>query len=215
MHDFAKAESLYRMAIRANPGQHDSNSQRSERADRGGKKAATDSFMAIEERRLQSNSAYAYHLIIRAHVDGSEGRAEHLADSIHGASKIMNTKAAASYFGAQLAATHGRLAEAERRYRQLAVREQRDRQRRPADRRFNHLRRVRRVAPQSAARAAARLDNALAVHPLASIPERDRPTPIWRGPMPSPGVQTAPGHSRSVRPDQGHGVVPESPVARS
>jgi len=177
MHDFAKAESLYRMAIRANPDNTIPIPNVLNVLIAEGKKAATDSFMAIEERRLQSNSAYAYHLIIRAHVDGSEGRAEHLADSIHGASKIMNTKAAASYFGAQLAATHGRLAEAERRYRQLAVENNEIGNAGPPIGDSITFVEYDAWLRNQPGRAAARLDNALAVHPLASIPERDRPYP--------------------------------------
>ena len=175
MHDFAKAESLYRMALRVNPDNTIPIPNVLNVLIAQGKQAATDSFMAIEARRLQSNGSYAFHLIVRAHLDGNEDRAAQLADSIHGASKIVDTRATASYFGAQLAATRGRLSDAERRYRQLSAENKEIGNAGPpiADSiGFVEFDAWLRNQP---ARAVARLDAALAAEPLSAIAERDRP----------------------------------------
>jgi tetratricopeptide (TPR) repeat protein len=175
MRDFAKAESLYRMALRANPDNTIPLANVLNILIGQGKWAATDSFMAIEERRLQSNSTYAFHLIVRAHIEGNDDRAEHLADSIHSASKVLDTRTTASYYGAQLAATRGRLMDAERRFRQLGAENKELGSAGPPltdSLAFVELDAWLRNQPT---RAAARVDAALAAHPLAGIPERDRP----------------------------------------
>ena len=177
MRDYAKAESLYRMALRVNPDNTIPLPNILNVLIAQGKRAATDSFLAIEERRLQSNSTYAYHLIVRAHIDGNTDRAEHLADSIHSASKVLDTRTTASYYAAQLAATRGKLTDAERRYRQLAAENKELGSSPPPLNDSITFAEYDAWLRNQPARAAARVDAALAVHPLAGIPERDRPYP--------------------------------------
>jgi tetratricopeptide (TPR) repeat protein len=175
MHDFAKAESLYRLALRVNPDNTIPLPNVLNVLISQGKQAATDSFMAIEARRLPNNGSHAFHLIIRTHVEGNEDRAEHLADSIHAASKITDTKATASYLGAQLLATRGRLSDAEKRYRQLAVENKELGSAGPAIADTVTFVEYDAWLRNQPARAVARLDAALATQPLTGIPERDRP----------------------------------------
>jgi tetratricopeptide (TPR) repeat protein/tRNA A-37 threonylcarbamoyl transferase component Bud32 len=175
MQQFAKAESLYRLAFRINPDNTIPLPNILNVLIDQGKRAATDSFMAIELRRLPNNNFYAYHLIVRAHDDGEYDRAERLADSVHGASRILATRVTGSYYGAQLAATRGRLVDAERRYRQLATENKELGSAGPAIADSVTFVAFDAWLRNQPARAAARLDAALAAQPLAELPEADRP----------------------------------------
>jgi tetratricopeptide (TPR) repeat protein/tRNA A-37 threonylcarbamoyl transferase component Bud32 len=175
MHDFAKAESLYRMALRVNPDNSIPLPNLVNMLIAQGKREATDSFVALEARKLPNNSFYAYHLAVLAHDEGNDDRAEHLMDSIHTASKILDTRATASYLGSQIVATRGRVADAERRFKQFeAENKELGSAAPPIDDSIAFAAYDAWLRNQPT-RAAARLDAALNAHPLAGLPEPDRP----------------------------------------
>jgi eukaryotic-like serine/threonine-protein kinase len=175
MRSYAKAESLYRMAMRVNPDNTIPLPNLVNLAIDQGKRAMLDSLLAEEGKRLRNNSSYAYHLAAVAVNDGYYDRASQLLDSIHAASPSLDTRTTASYMSTQLFAVRGRLTESERRHRQLAAEANELGSASPQlvdsidvvsyDAWFRNQ-------PQ---RAVARLDAALKLHPLEAIPERDRP----------------------------------------
>jgi tetratricopeptide (TPR) repeat protein len=140
-----------------------------------GKRAATDSFVALEQRKLPNNSSYAYHITTLAHDEGNDDRAERLADSVHSASKILDTRTTASYIGAQIVATRGRLVDADRRYRKFLAESNELGAAGPALGDSIALAQYDAWLRGQPTRAAARLDAALNANPLTAIPERDRP----------------------------------------
>ncbi len=175
MRDFAKAESLYRMAMRASPDNVIPLPNLVNVVLDQGKRAVVDSLMVQEAKRLPQNPFYAYHLITIAYNDGQYDRAERLADSVHAGARGLDTRNVASMMSADILATRGRLTEAERRYRQFSLESAELGSSNPAITDsifFAAFDAWLRNQPQ---RSVARLDAALAAHPLAAVPERDRP----------------------------------------
>jgi len=117
MREYAKAESLYRMAIRANPDNSIPLPNMINMLINQGKRAAMDSALAQEAKRLPNNAFYAYHLVVIPYNDGDYDRAEHVVDSVRVASRAVDTRVFASLYAFEIIATRGRLAEAEQRYR--------------------------------------------------------------------------------------------------
>ena len=78
-----------------------------------------------EAKRLPNARQYAYHLAVVPYSDGLFDRAEHVIDSIHSASKSLDTHAMASYVSSELLAVRGRLAEPSVRYRRKRRRRRR------------------------------------------------------------------------------------------
>jgi eukaryotic-like serine/threonine-protein kinase len=175
MRNYAKAETLYRMAAKANADNNiplpnlinvllDQN-----------KRAALDSAMALESQRLGGNASHAYHLVVVPYNDGLYDRAAQVDDSIVVATRDPATRVMALDESMEMLTTRGRLADAERRYQQFGAEAARAGNPDPPitdtlsvavfDSWF-------RGQPQ---RAVARLDAVLARHPLTELPEADRP----------------------------------------
>ena len=175
MRDYAKAESLYRMAIRANPDNTIPLPNLINVVLAEGKRATLDSLMAQEAKRLGTNPFYAYHLVVIAHNDGQYDRVERLLDSIHAAARGLDTRGMTSLMSSEILAVRGRLAESERRYRQAASEAAELGNANPVITDSITLAAYDAWFRNQSQRAVARLDAALNVHPLAGIPERDRP----------------------------------------
>jgi tetratricopeptide (TPR) repeat protein len=175
MRDYAKAESLYRLSMRVNPDNTIPLPNLVNVLIDQGKRAAVDSFLAQELKRLPNNSSPAYHLAVSAYNDGQIDRTEEIIDSVHAASKSLDTKQAMSYLGTQLLAVRGKLIESERRYRELSAesRELGSAQAPVTDSvsLIGHDVWIRNQMP----RAVSRLDAALSLNPLANLAETDRP----------------------------------------
>jgi tetratricopeptide (TPR) repeat protein len=140
-----------------------------------GKRAAMDSALAQEAKRLPNNGFYAYHLVVIPYNDGDYDRAEHVVDSVRVASRAVDTRVFASLYAFEIIATRGRLAEAEQRYREFDVAAAELGASPPKlvdSANVAGLDAWLRGRPQ---RAVQRLDAALTAHPMASIPEQDRP----------------------------------------
>jgi tetratricopeptide (TPR) repeat protein/tRNA A-37 threonylcarbamoyl transferase component Bud32 len=175
MRDFAKAESYFRMSIRSNPDNNIPLPNLINVLLDQGKKAALDSAMTDEGKRIPNSGPHAYHTLVIPYADGEYDRAEKLADSIHGASAALNVRTMSSRLSTGILAVRGRIAESERRYRQwIAERAELGNPNPPI---------VDSIAFASydawlrnqGKRAVARLEVAVAAHPLSALPEQDRP----------------------------------------
>jgi len=175
MRDYAKAESLYRMSMRVNPDNNIPLPNLINVLVAQGKHAAIDSALALEAKRLPNSGTYAYHVAVIPYVDGQYDRAEQLLDSVHHAAKSLEARVGASYGSAELLAIRGRLRESERRYQQYMSESTELGNASPAVMDSANLAGFDAWFRNQSARAAARLDAALAAHPLASIPPEDRP----------------------------------------
>jgi len=175
MRDHAKAEALFSMALHANPdGTIPLPNLMNEAIDQG-KQALVDSLLVVEQRRLANNQYYPYHLAAVATNAGDYDRAERILDSVHTPSSSLDTRVMASFELSELLGTRGRLVESERRFRQSSAEAAELGSGTVAladsitmaanDAWFRNQ-------PQ---RTIARLDAALALHPLSVIPETDRP----------------------------------------
>ena len=175
MREYAKAESLYRMAIRANPDNSIPLPNLINMLIVQGKRSAIDSALAQEAKRLPNNAFYAYHLVVIPYNDGDFDRAERIVDSVRVASRTLETRVFASLYAYEIIAVRGRLGEAEQRYRQFEVEAAELGAAMPKlvdSANFAALDVWLRGRPQ---RAVQRLDAALTIHPISSIPEQDRP----------------------------------------
>ena len=175
MREYAKAESLYRMAMRANPDNSIPLPNMINMLINQGKRAAIDSALAQEAKRLPNNVYYAAHLVTIPYNDGDIDRAERVIDSVRLASRTLETREFASFYGFEITAVRGRLGEAEQHYRQFEVEAAELGAAMPKlvdSANFAALDAWLRGRPQ---RAIQRLDAALTIHPLSSIPEQDRP----------------------------------------
>jgi len=177
MRDYVKAESLYRMALRVNPDNTIPLPNLVNVVLDQGKRATLDSLMVQEGKRLPNNGFYAYHLVAIAYDDGQYDRAEHLLDSVHTATKGLDTKGMASSIASELLAMRGRLTESERRYRLGASEASQLGNASPPILDSINLAAYDGWFRNQPQRTAARLDAALNAHPLAGIPEQDRPYP--------------------------------------
>jgi eukaryotic-like serine/threonine-protein kinase len=196
MRDYAKAESLYRMSMRVSPDNMIPLPNLVNVLIDQGKRAAVDTFLTQEAKRLPNSSAYAYHLAVIPYANGQFDRTEHVVDSIHSASKSLDTRSMASYLSSELLAVRGRLAEAERHYRQQASESAELSGPIPAIVDSMTLAAYDAWLRNQPQRAVARLDAALNVHPLAAIPERDRPY-----------VQLARVYAMAGRPDRARAML--------
>jgi tetratricopeptide (TPR) repeat protein/tRNA A-37 threonylcarbamoyl transferase component Bud32 len=175
MRDYAKAESLYRLAMRVNPDNTIPLPNLINVTIDQGKRATVDSLMVQEAKRLGGNPFYAYHMAVIAHNDGQYDRVERILDSVHTAARGLDARSMASLMSSEILAVRGRLAESERRYRQSASEAAELGNANPAITDSITLAAYDAWFRNQSPRAVARLDAALNAHPLAAIPERDRP----------------------------------------
>ena len=175
MRNLPVAESLYRMALRANPDNTIPLPNLINIAIDRGNRALIDSLLPIEGKRLPNNQSYPYHMAVAAANDGDFDRAERILDSTHTAARSLDVRTMASFELSELLATRGRLAESERLYRQSAVEAKELGSGTIA---LNDSIAMAtfdawiRGQPQ---RAVTRLDAALNAHPLSTMAETDRP----------------------------------------
>jgi eukaryotic-like serine/threonine-protein kinase len=174
MLDYAKAESLYRMSMRASPDNAIPLPNLVNVLLDQGKRVALDSALAAEGKRLPNNSNYAYHMIVVPYAYGEYDRAEQVADSVHRATPSPDGRAMASYYQYEIRAVRGRLSEAERSYRQSAAEAA---ELSPSPKLVDSANAAAldiwlRNQPQ---RGAQRLDAALAALPITTLAEQDRP----------------------------------------
>jgi len=175
MRDYAKAESLYRLAMRVNPDNTIPLPNLINVTIDQGKRATVDSLMVQEAKRLGGNPFYAYHMAVIAHNDGQYDRVERILDSVHTAARGLDARSMASLMSSEILTVRGRLAESERRYRQGASESAELGNANPAITDSITLAAYDAWFRNQSPRAVARLDAALNAHPLAGIPERDRP----------------------------------------
>jgi tetratricopeptide (TPR) repeat protein len=134
-----------------------------------------DSLTAIEAKRIPNSSPYVYALYLIPYSAGQYDRAEQVLDSANAASRSNDVRVMGTFLSSELLAVHGRLNSAERRYRESAtLAGQSGNATLPLTDSIN-LAAYDAWLRNQPQRAAARLDAALAVHPLAALPERDRP----------------------------------------
>ncbi|HET7374281.1 MAG TPA: protein kinase [Gemmatimonadaceae bacterium] len=175
MRDYAKAESLYRMSMRSSPDNMIPLPNLLNVVLDQGKRSTVDSVLALEAKRLPNNAFYAYHLIVIPYNYGEYDRAEHVADSIRGATRALQSRMVATLYASEIIGVRGRLAEAERRYREAAG--QNNELGSGAPPIVDSLTMVAldawvRSLPQ---RTVQRLDAVLLLHPLSDLAEQDRP----------------------------------------
>jgi eukaryotic-like serine/threonine-protein kinase len=175
MRDFAKAESLYRMSMRANPDNNIPLPNLINVLINQGKRAAVDSALALEAKRLPNSAQYAYHLVVVPYTDGQYDRTDQVLDSIHRATKGLEARSGASSMRSELLAVRGRLRESERVYQQSMSEATELGNASPAIVDSVALADYDALFRGQPARAVARIDAALAAHPLASIADQDRP----------------------------------------
>ena len=175
MLEYAKAESLYRMAMAANPDNAIPLPNLVNVLLDQGKKIALDSALAAEAKRLPNNSSYAYHLVMVPYMYGQYDRAEQVVDSVHRASPALDARAMASFYQYEIRAVRGRLNDAERSYRQGSA--EAAELGAPSPKLVDSAALAGmdiwlRNQPQ---RGAQRLDAALAALPMTTLAEQDRP----------------------------------------
>ena len=175
MRNFAKAESLYRMALRVSPDNNIPLPNMVNMLISQGKRAAVDTFIALEAKRLPNGGIAAYHTILAAYNDGQYDQAEHLLDSTHAAVPGLGIKSFVSGISSQLLAVRGRLAESERQYRRSASEATESGGAGPPINDSIAVAVYDAWFRGQSQRAVARLDAALNVHPLSGVPEQDRP----------------------------------------
>jgi tetratricopeptide (TPR) repeat protein len=175
MREYAKAESLYRMSMRTNPDNTIPLPNLINVLFNEGKRAAVDSFVALEEKRLPNNASVVYHVAIRIYADSQYDRLEKVLDSAHSASKTLEVRVNASYMLSELLAVRGRLREAERVYQRYMTEATQLGNASPAIFDSTVMAGYDVWLRSQPARAVARLDAALAAHPLSEIPAQDRP----------------------------------------
>ena len=177
MRQYARAESLYRMALEANPDNNIPLPNLVNVLITQNKRAAVDTFVALESKRLPNNSSYVYHVAMIPYIAGDVDRAARVLDSVHAKSPSLDARTMASFTVSELAAIRGRLADSERWYRQATAESVELQNAGPAIGDSLMLASYDAWFRNQPQRAAARLDAALAVHPLAGIPEQDRRYP--------------------------------------
>ena len=173
--DNVKAESLYRMSLRVNPDNMIPLPNLLNTLINEGKRASVDSFMAIETKKLPNSASLVLHMVQIAANDGDLARALAIVDSAQRSAKSPVVKEALASTRFELMGTWGRVTEAERAYRED----------------MSYLTAMGNSNPpivdslwlafvdgwlrKQPARGAARVEAALAKHPLAALPEQDRP----------------------------------------
>jgi len=175
MRDFAKAESFYRMSMRTNPDNNIPLPNLINVLIDQGKRAALDSAMAEEAKRLPAGGPHAYHTIVIPYADGEYDRAEKLADSIHAVATAPNIRVMSSFVSTDILAMRGRLAEAERRYHRMMAAQAELGNSSPVITDSITLIANDAFLRNQGQRAVSRLDAALVARPLAAVPEQDRP----------------------------------------
>ncbi len=175
MREYAKAESLYRLAARVNPDNTIPLPNLVNTAVDEGKTALLDSLGPELARRIPNSTAYPFYLFIAPYTGRQYDRAEHVLDSVTSASRSPGARASSSFLLSEMLAVHGRLNESERRYRESSA---------SAIQAGNTIIPISdtitlaaydawfRNQPQ---RTVARLDAALAAQPLATLADGDRP----------------------------------------
>jgi eukaryotic-like serine/threonine-protein kinase len=175
MRDYAKAEGLFRMAWSSNPDNTIPLPNLLNVAIDEGKQSLVDSLLLVEQRRLPNNQYTPYHLASLAANAGNYDRAERILDSTHTASSSLDTRVMASFELSEVLATRGRLAESERRFRQSSAEAAQLGSGTVALADSITLAAYDAWFRNQPKQTVARLDAALAVHPLSAIPETDRP----------------------------------------
>ena len=110
MRDFAKAETLFRMSLSANPDNTIPLPNLLNAAIDEGKQSVVDSLLPVEQRRLPNSQYYPYHLAVVAANAGDYERAERILDSAHSANSSLDTRFLISFELSEVLATRGRLA---------------------------------------------------------------------------------------------------------
>ena len=175
MRESAKAESLYRMAMRSNPDNSIPLPNLINTLINQGKSAAIDSAMVQEAKRLPNNSFYAYHLISIPYNNGRYDVAQRVLDSVRVATRSLETRVFTLAYSYDFLAIRGRLQDAERMVGQVSAASAELGNPVPAiidSATVIGLEVWLRNQPQ---RAVQRLDASLAAHPLTTLPEPDRP----------------------------------------
>ena len=175
MRDWAKAEKFYRMSMRANPDNNIPLPNLVSALISQNKQAAVDSALALEAKRLPNGGVYAYHLFVNLYLNGQYDRAERFLDSVHAATQLPGARSMTSYQSAGLLIVRGRLAEAERRVARWIGETKEVGNQSPALTDSVNLAMLDAAVRSQPQRTVQRLDASLAAHPLASIPEPDRP----------------------------------------
>ena len=175
MRDNVKAESLYRMSIRQNPDNMIPVPNLVNTLINLDRRAARDTFLEIERKRIPNSASYAIHLAQVAYIDGKYDRTEFMLDSMLSTSKSVAVKAAAAYGLSSLSGVRGRIKESDRHHYQMMQLQAQVGNGSPAIVDSLQLALNDAWFRKQPARALSRLDASLAAHPLASIPEQDRP----------------------------------------
>ena len=175
MREYAKAESLYRMSMRANPDNNIPLPNLINVLIDLDKRAALDSALEIEAKRLPNSVTHALHVGNVAYQYGEYDRTEQLADSMYKAAKGLEMRELMSSASASLLTVRGRLHEAERRYQRFMVEANELGNPNPAITDSATLAILDAWFRNQGARAVARLDAALATHPLSALAQEDRP----------------------------------------
>ncbi len=175
MRDQVKAESLYRMALRSGADNMIPLPNLVQTLMNEDKRAAVDSFMAIEAKRIPDSPVRGFHLLSLAFSDGQYDRAALLIDSIRATAKSPTMKAMTANMAFALAGVRGRIADSERQWRERMANRVLIGNSRPAISDSLVLAQNDVWFRRQPARTVARLDAALAAHPLSGIPEQDRP----------------------------------------
>jgi tetratricopeptide (TPR) repeat protein len=173
--DQVKAESLYRLAFRVGPDNVIALPNLVNTLINTGNRAATDTFLALEGKRVPNSGVHAQHLAAVAYRDGNYDRAGEVLDSIHAVGKASGAQAYVSYLLSAHNAMRGRIGEAERVYAEHMIRKQRLGNSNPAVLDSSVYALSDAWFRKQPARAATRLDAALALHPMTGLAEQDRP----------------------------------------
>ena len=173
--DQVKAESLYRMAYHVNADNMIPLPNLVQTLINEGKRAAADTFLAIEAKKIAGSPSYLYQLVALAHSEGQYDRAQQILDSARTAAKTPGVKGTVNYLSFVLATVRGRITEGERIYRERMVNRVAIGNAGPAIIDSMNLALNDAWFRKAPARTVARLDAALAAHPLSGIPEQDRP----------------------------------------
>ena len=175
MLEYATSDSLFRMALRSNPDNMIPVSNLVDGLLSEGKTAAADSMFDLEGKHIPNSSAHAFHAIIMPYAAGDYDGALRVSDSIQASpSSVLDSRVGASFASYEILALRGRLAAAERRHHEFVTETEQEGNAPPPIVDSLHIIAFDVWLRSQASRGVARLDAALAAHPLASLPEADR-----------------------------------------
>ncbi|HEU4585603.1 MAG TPA: tetratricopeptide repeat protein, partial [Gemmatimonadaceae bacterium] len=198
LRDWPAAESYFRLSLRKQPDNMIPLPNLVLALQTEGKRAAADSFLTIGLARLPNNPTVMSLLVGRSYLDGDYDRAEQQLDSMDRATTSAPVRLMTRKNLAMMAILRGRLAEGERKMREAsAMAQEAGYAGEPLSDSIEFV-----LAHEwfrgERAHAVARLDAALAAHPMSSIPEQDRPY-----------IDLAIAYARGGRPDRARAVLAE------